>query len=141
MFSSSATACRCLHSSVKKANRTNERNESCAENFESCSGKRNKSRKKPESIGHKRELYLAAKLYLTHENYSKHSQQKHTTNTHEPTQSQSQNQTHKGILIMRIVYTKQSKCHKFYNSLTFPSRPEPNPLQQHRKLSSRPRYL
>lgn len=47
-------------------------------------------------------------------------------NTHEPSQSQ----THKGILIMRIVYTKQSKCHKFYNSLTFPSRPEPNPLQQ-----------
>jgi len=27
---------------------------------------------------------------------------------------------------MRIVYTKQSKCHKFYNSLTFPSGPEPN---------------
>lgn len=32
----------------------------------------------------------------------------------------------KGILIMRIVYTTHNECHRFYNSLTFPSRPSPS---------------
>lgn len=32
----------------------------------------------------------------------------------------------KGILIMRIVYTTHNECHRFYNSLTFPTRPSPS---------------